>query len=99
MRSDRMRLSRRSQRGLALALVALAASAADVHGQAATAKKVGRAIERTAEARAAAKATSQYDDTFRKYSKRYFGPAFDWTHFKAQAMAESNLDPNATSYV
>ena len=68
------------------------------HGQSA-AKKVGSAIERTAEARAAAKATKQYDETFRKYSKRYFGPAFDWTHFKAQAMAESNLDPNATSYV
>lgn len=63
------------------------------------AKKVGNAIERTAEARAAAKATEQYDETFRKYSKRYFGPAFDWTHFKAQSMAESNLDPKATSYV
>ncbi len=63
------------------------------------AKKSRNAIERAAEARAAAKATQQYDETFRKYSKRYFGPAFDWTHFKAQAMAESNLDPNATSYV
>jgi membrane-bound lytic murein transglycosylase F len=62
-------------------------------------KRAGDAIERAAQARAAAKATSQYDDTFRKYGKRYFGPGFDWQYFKAQAMAESNLDPNAKSYV
>ncbi len=62
-------------------------------------KRAGEAIERAAQARAAAKATSQYDDTFRKYGKRYFGPGFDWQYFKAQAMAESNLDPNAKSYV
>lgn len=41
----------------------------------------------------------RYDDTFRKYSKRYFGPAFDWRIFKAQGMAESNLDPKAKSWV
>lgn len=41
----------------------------------------------------------RYDDTFRKYSKRYFGPGFDWRHFKAQGLAESNLDPNAKSWV
>lgn len=41
----------------------------------------------------------RYDDTFRKYSKRYFGPGFDWRLFKAQGLAESNLDPNATSWV
>lgn len=41
----------------------------------------------------------RYDDTFRKYSKRYFGPAFDWRIFKAQGMAESNLDPTAKSWV
>jgi len=40
-----------------------------------------------------------YDDAFRKYSKRYFGPAFDWRIFKAQGMAESGLDSNATSRV
>lgn len=40
-----------------------------------------------------------YDDAFRKYSKRFFGPAFDWRLFKAQGMAESNLDPNAKSWV
>jgi membrane-bound lytic murein transglycosylase F len=41
----------------------------------------------------------RYDDTFRKYSKRYFGPGFDWRHFKAQGLAESNLDPKAQSWV
>ena len=41
----------------------------------------------------------RYDDTFRKYSKRYFGIGFDWRLFKAQGMAESNLDSAATSWV
>jgi membrane-bound lytic murein transglycosylase MltF len=41
----------------------------------------------------------RYDDLFRKYSKRYFGVGFDWQYFKAQGMAESGLDPDATSYV
>jgi soluble lytic murein transglycosylase-like protein len=41
----------------------------------------------------------RYDDTFRKYSKRYFGPGFDWRLFKAQGMTESNLNPDATSWV
>lgn len=40
-----------------------------------------------------------YDDHFRKYSKRFFGPAFDWHYFKAQAVAESNLNPKAKSHV
>lgn len=40
-----------------------------------------------------------FDDTFRKYSKRYFGPTFDWKLFKAQGLAESNLDPKAKSRV
>jgi membrane-bound lytic murein transglycosylase F len=62
-------------------------------------QKAGGALGRAAQARAAAKASTQFDDTFKKYGKRYFGPGFDWTYFKAQAMAESNLDPNATSYV
>ncbi len=46
-----------------------------------------------------ARQVDRYDDTFRKYSKRYFGPTFDWRQFKAQGLAESNLDPNATSWV
>ncbi|EAR09885.1 transglycosylase SLT domain-containing protein [Reinekea blandensis] len=40
-----------------------------------------------------------YDGYFRKYSKRFFGPAFDWHYFKAQAVAESNLNPDAESWV
>ena len=41
----------------------------------------------------------RYDPLFKKYSKRFFGPAFDWRIFKAQAMAESNLSPTARSGV
>lgn len=44
-------------------------------------------------------ASDRYDNIFRKYSKRYFGPGFDWHYFKAQGIAESGLDPNATSFV
>src|SRR5262249_46015126 len=43
--------------------------------------------------------SNQYDPIFRKYSKRFFGVGFDWRIFKAQAMAESRLDPSATSGV
>ncbi len=42
---------------------------------------------------------TRYDGTFRKYSKRYFGVAFDWRWFKAQGMTESGLDPAARSGV
>ena len=45
------------------------------------------------------KAHKDYDQHFRKYSKRFFGVGFDWHYFKAQAIAESNLNPNATSRV
>jgi membrane-bound lytic murein transglycosylase F len=49
---------------------------------------------------ASAKAvTDRYDDTFRKYSKRFFGVGFDWRIFKAQGMAESNLEMSARSWV
>jgi membrane-bound lytic murein transglycosylase F len=41
----------------------------------------------------------RYDDTFRKYSKRFFGVGFDWHYFKAQGLAESGLDPKARSPV
>ncbi|HEX5073084.1 MAG TPA: transglycosylase SLT domain-containing protein [Gemmatimonadaceae bacterium] len=41
----------------------------------------------------------RYDQTFRKYSKRYFGVGYDWRVFKAQAMAESEMNPNAKSWV
>ena len=50
-------------------------------------------------AQAQSAVTDRYDDTFRKYSKRFFGVGFDWRIFKAQGMAESNLDPNAKSWV
>ena len=43
--------------------------------------------------------TDRYDDTFRKYAQRFFGPGYDWRLFKAQAMAESNLNPRARSRV
>jgi membrane-bound lytic murein transglycosylase MltF len=42
---------------------------------------------------------SKYDEIFRKYTKRFFGPGFDWQYFKAQAMAESDLVPTARSRV
>jgi membrane-bound lytic murein transglycosylase F len=41
----------------------------------------------------------RYDQTFRKYSKRYFGIGYDWRVFKAQALAESEMNPNARSWV
>ena len=40
--------------------------------------------------------SDRYDLHFKKYSKRYFGPGFDWRWFKAQAIVESGLDPKAT---
>lgn len=43
--------------------------------------------------------SDRYDDTFRKYSKRFFGVGFDWQYFKAQGLAESGLDPTAKSRV
>ena len=38
-----------------------------------------------------------YDDKFRKYSERYFGPHFDWKWFKAQSIVESSLNYRAMS--
>jgi len=42
---------------------------------------------------------TQYDHYFSKYSKRNFGPNFDWRYFKAQAIAESRLRKDAQSQV
>ena len=64
-----------------------------------TSKKAGNALERAATARNAKKISERYDPTFRKYTKRYFGPAFDWKYFKAQGIAESGLDSTAKSWV
>lgn len=41
--------------------------------------------------------TNEYDHLFRKYTKHYFGAHFDWHWFKAQAIAESALNPKAKS--
>lgn len=41
--------------------------------------------------------TTEYDIYFKKYAKHYFGPHIDWHWFKAQGIAESNLDPQAES--
>jgi len=41
----------------------------------------------------------KYDSYFKKYTKHCFGPGFDWRYFKSQAIAESNLNPDAKSYV
>lgn len=43
--------------------------------------------------------TDEYDPIFRKYTKHYFGPHVDWHWFKAQAIAESGLNPKAKSHV
>jgi membrane-bound lytic murein transglycosylase F len=86
-------------RTLLFTLLALTMSALDVSAQQSRIREMGNALERAAEARAVGRATGRFDDTFRKYSKRYFGPAFDWKVFKAQAMAESNLNPQARSSV
>jgi len=45
------------------------------------------------------KYSAEYDEYFRKYSKHYFGVAFDWRWFKAQAIAESRLNKDAESRV
>lgn len=82
---------------LALGLLALCI-ARDVSAQS-TVQQVGGAIERAAKARNSKKVSERYDPTFRKYTKRYFGPAFDWKYFKAQGMAESGLDSTAKSWV
>lgn len=42
---------------------------------------------------------NRYDDYFRKYTKRYFGVAFDWRLFKAQGLVESSLNAEARSRV
>jgi len=41
----------------------------------------------------------KFDPYFSKYTKRYFGPGFDWQYFKAQAVAESRLIAGAKSRV
>lgn len=68
-------------------------------GQSSALGRAADAFERVAAARNAKKISVRFDPTFKKYSKRYFGPAFDWRYFKAQGFAESGLKPDATSWV
>jgi soluble lytic murein transglycosylase-like protein len=96
-------------RGLAILLTLSAAAAAQSARSAQSARapdqaatsvtNAGSALERVAEARASKKISERYDPTFRKYTKRYFGPAFDWKYFKAQGFAESGLKATALSWV
>jgi membrane-bound lytic murein transglycosylase F len=57
------------------------------------------AAQGAAAARRAQRDEGRYDETFKRYSKRFFGVGFDWRHFKAQGLAESGLDPSARSRV
>ncbi|MGA1867697.1 MAG: transglycosylase SLT domain-containing protein [bacterium] len=43
--------------------------------------------------------TSDYDNYFRKYAKRFFGPGIDWRWFKAQGITESGLREDVKSWV
>jgi len=81
-----------------LALGALLVSGSPASAQKAL-SRAGEALERVAAARNAKKISQRYDPTFRKYTKRYFGPAFDWRYFKAQGFAESGLNASAKSWV
>lgn len=44
-----------------------------------------------------ANGTTRYDHHFKKYGHRFFARAVDWRWFKAQAIAESGLNPNIAS--
>ena len=84
---------------IAAGVVALALAGSSVHAQSSSITRATGALERVAAARNARKISARFDPAFRKYSKRYFGPAFDWRYFKAQGFAESGLKPDATSWV
>jgi membrane-bound lytic murein transglycosylase MltF len=80
--------------------ICLACGAATIaRGQDSAPVKPVSTLEKAARARAAKKITARYDPVFRKYAKRFFGPAFDWKYFKAQGYAESGLKADATSWV
>lgn len=68
-------------------------------GAGAVLKDAVASLDRVAHARETQKATERYDPLFKKYTKRFFGPAADWRMFKAQGMAESDLRPDARSRV
>ena len=80
-----------------LAVLALLAAAQLANAQRRRARSRRRCRKRAAHSSAwprraqTKKIIDRYDPTFRKYTKRYFGPAFDWRYFKAQGFAESGL--------
>ena len=41
--------------------------------------------------------TTEYDQFFQRYTQVFFASKVDWILFKAQAMAESTMNPNAVS--
>jgi membrane-bound lytic murein transglycosylase F len=85
---------------IALLLIALAAPLwAQDPPKPATKQRADKRLARAANTRARVKEEARFDDSFRKYSKRYFGVGFDWRYFKAQGMAESELKPTARSWV
>ncbi|HMA25086.1 MAG TPA: transglycosylase SLT domain-containing protein [Gemmatimonadaceae bacterium] len=88
-----------SRAAMALVIGLALASTQAASGQTSTLSKTGIALERAAQARAVKKISQRYDPTFRKYTKRFFGPAFDWKYFKAQGFAESGLKADAQSWV
>jgi len=55
-------------------------------------------MEQRANARGRKKASSDFDDHFKKYSKHYFGINTDWRWFQAQAMVESEMKPMTRSH-
>ena len=85
-------------RGFVLVAIGALSLARESAAQSVVSRAAG-ALSRAAQARADKKLTDRYDPKFRKYSKRYFGPMFDWHYFKAQSFAESGLKPTAVSWV
>jgi soluble lytic murein transglycosylase-like protein len=90
---------RRTRFRIATVLGLLALSPSGARAQASSIARATTALDRVAAARNARKMSARFDPAFKKYSKRYFGPAFDWRLFKAQGFAESGLKPGATSWV
>src|SRR5215510_1800757 len=76
---------------LSMLVLGATASVAQTAGQTSALTKAGQALERVAQARKAKKVNGQFDPTFRKYSKRYFGPLFDWRYFKSKVFPYSTL--------
>jgi soluble lytic murein transglycosylase-like protein len=90
-------IRRRWQPQFALLSLLLVAATPSVAG--AQSRKLRAAFRRADSTRAVTRDQSRYDDYFRKYSKRWFGAPFDWRYFKAQGLAESELNANAKSFV